>query len=529
MPPIINGNWDAPFWGATKTFITGQDMLGMQNTSIATYATLLPGLTNLTRRMRYYGFYVWMLEQYAKRKGKVSVAEFQKFMRRGELLLAFVMSYKYPDEVGVVGSQYAKDYLDSNINIIDLAAGADRDSQEKVYWKYSSGAFGQYYQGALTAMGLIAPSEKDNRIHISTPNYGRKLAAYFENMIVEQKRNLYLEIIDKGRVTLNDLDDLSTGFSLTGIEPDSDEWQFYISMLFDNDSPTSNLSSGHTSFRRETILLYLEYRNNKKKFKDSESFPRSFYYRLWDKKPFVDFTTTKGWYYYALNEFAHYSLETIFWALLVELNIRGAVYFSDIVNDFSHNSFLALKKEDDKLDITDNMSFKSFADRQYLQEFTPGVLTDEIHQTRENEHFNGVKNAILVLALIYSHDKKQITNLHAYSRMNNMYRSDDVVDLLAWIKKNEDLVLISFIKKLLKRHIINRHIEVAMRKMRNRNENTLKFLFEDNLLKPIAIVEPLWTGPRLDSMHRFLVDLKLVNEKDELTQLGSRILKDKLQ
>ena len=82
MPVLNNGQWEAPFWGASKSFITGQDMLGMQNTSIATYSTLLPGLTNLTRRIRYYGFYMWMLEQYAKTKGKVSVSEFQRFMRR---------------------------------------------------------------------------------------------------------------------------------------------------------------------------------------------------------------------------------------------------------------------------------------------------------------------------------------------------------------------------------------------------------------------------------------------------------------
>lgn len=77
MPILTGGQWEAPFWGAERTFITGQDMLGMQNTSIATYATLLPGLTNLTRRIRYYGFYTWLLEEYAKRKGKVSIVEFR--------------------------------------------------------------------------------------------------------------------------------------------------------------------------------------------------------------------------------------------------------------------------------------------------------------------------------------------------------------------------------------------------------------------------------------------------------------------
>ena len=83
MSVISNGQWEAPFWGASNSFITGQDMLGMQNASIATYATLLPGLTNLTQRIRYYGFYMWLLEQYARTRHKVSVSEFHRFVRRG--------------------------------------------------------------------------------------------------------------------------------------------------------------------------------------------------------------------------------------------------------------------------------------------------------------------------------------------------------------------------------------------------------------------------------------------------------------
>jgi hypothetical protein len=170
MPVLNDGQWEAPFWGATKKLITGQDMLGMQNTSIATYATLLPGLTNLTRRIRYYGFYLWILEEYAKTKGKVSVSEFQRFMRRAELILAFVMAHNQTEELGVVGSLYARNRLQRDIDPIDIAAGADRENDD-IYWQYSSGAFGQYYQGALSALGLIAPSEKDNR----TPESNRQV------------------------------------------------------------------------------------------------------------------------------------------------------------------------------------------------------------------------------------------------------------------------------------------------------------------------------------------------------------------
>ncbi|MCP1835705.1 hypothetical protein J2R76_004045 [Bradyrhizobium sp. USDA 4532] len=38
----------------------GLDPLGMQNSSLALYQTLLPGVGNVTLRMRYYGLYAWL-------------------------------------------------------------------------------------------------------------------------------------------------------------------------------------------------------------------------------------------------------------------------------------------------------------------------------------------------------------------------------------------------------------------------------------------------------------------------------------
>ena len=50
-----------PFWAKSGNFVRGRDPLGVQNSSISVYATLLPGMTNLTLRLRYYGMYLWLL------------------------------------------------------------------------------------------------------------------------------------------------------------------------------------------------------------------------------------------------------------------------------------------------------------------------------------------------------------------------------------------------------------------------------------------------------------------------------------
>ena len=41
------------FWAAIDGFRNGRDPLGIENSSVALYSLLVPGLTNLTGRVRY--------------------------------------------------------------------------------------------------------------------------------------------------------------------------------------------------------------------------------------------------------------------------------------------------------------------------------------------------------------------------------------------------------------------------------------------------------------------------------------------
>ncbi len=59
-------SYRAPYWAKSGNFVRGRDPLGVQNSSISVYATLLPGMTNLTLRLRYYGMYLWLLDEYGK-------------------------------------------------------------------------------------------------------------------------------------------------------------------------------------------------------------------------------------------------------------------------------------------------------------------------------------------------------------------------------------------------------------------------------------------------------------------------------
>lgn len=56
----------APFLGEPLVHIVGQDSLGLLNTGGKTFDLILPGLNNVTERIRYYSFHCWFFHCYAK-------------------------------------------------------------------------------------------------------------------------------------------------------------------------------------------------------------------------------------------------------------------------------------------------------------------------------------------------------------------------------------------------------------------------------------------------------------------------------
>jgi hypothetical protein len=85
----------------------GLDPLGMQNTSVALYQRLLPGISNVTLRMRYYGLYAWLSAVYARRIGDTDPKTWQRFVRRAEALYALAAQAR-GGEGGIAGIQWAQ-------------------------------------------------------------------------------------------------------------------------------------------------------------------------------------------------------------------------------------------------------------------------------------------------------------------------------------------------------------------------------------------------------------------------------------
>src|SRR5262245_38323757 len=170
-----------PVWLQKEPESVGRDHLGVQAASQTLYARLLPGIRNLTKRARYYTFYPWVIDMYARRVGIKDDQRFNQYLRRAEyiLTLATALQGKDEDTTGAIGIRYATRLLDEigrrDATQIDIENGANKPKDN--YFVATRGGYGIYYVASLSDLGIIEirPGEPIERLR----PLGQKLAAAF--------------------------------------------------------------------------------------------------------------------------------------------------------------------------------------------------------------------------------------------------------------------------------------------------------------------------------------------------------------
>lgn len=69
---------------------SGIDHLGTQVPCVMIYGQLLPGITNVTDRARYYSFYPWLVWSYDQRYAKDDFNQFVELFRRADCLFTLI-------------------------------------------------------------------------------------------------------------------------------------------------------------------------------------------------------------------------------------------------------------------------------------------------------------------------------------------------------------------------------------------------------------------------------------------------------
>ena len=220
-------------------------------------------MTNLTLRLRYYGMYLWLLDEYHQLPNenifKENIKSQYTFIRRAELITAFLMVNNYPNELSIIGNDFAKRNIDEvkKNGFYDIALGADQNKDTikgSVYWDYNSGALGQYYAGSLFALNL---AESKDGYFKRTEEYGKLLADSYRKSLSEDTALLFLKRIKEGKLYLNDLK-LLDEIKLNKNYKNTEEGAFYFKMLLSDDGLKSKTASQKiTSQRKESLYLFL--------------------------------------------------------------------------------------------------------------------------------------------------------------------------------------------------------------------------------------------------------------------------------
>jgi hypothetical protein len=519
-----------PFWAKSGDFVRGRDPLGIQNSSIATYSRLLPGMTNLTLRIRYYGFFLWLLQEYHKLPNsspfKTDFHSQYNFIRRGELIIAYLMVTKFENEQSIVGSDFVHNHIEiPEPGYYEIAKGADKLSstvKSTVYWDYSSGAFGQYYVGALVSLRLVISVPNENYFTITEK--GVLLAEAFQKSISVDAGELLIQIILDGKLYPDQIEKL-TEFSIHQIPQSSTEWEFYKNLMLENDGAYfRTLEQKIPKQRVETIQLFIADIEKLENKKEWSNFPL----HIFNQKGFLpdkmQSEASIGWYYYYLNEIVHYCLETLFWGLLQEMD--GHEYPVDILIEQTSSKIQEeIKNADSSFDV--NLTVKELLNQLTEEDkLDAKEILESINQLVKRKNVpEAMISAIFMLFELYHDNVSHLKTLEEYAlthTLNDKHgNAIEVFHQLLII--NNDKKIKDFIPACLKR-IMNDHISIAFKKMGNGDKNLLKFMIEENRLIHIETMQPNFTSPRLRTLHNILTDLHFINSEGEITALGNSLL-----
>lgn len=532
MAVLQKGKAQYPFWGASVNLITGLDPLSLQTTSEATYATMLPGISNLTNRLRYYGFYCWLLDFYFQREKKGNSKEQYKFIRRAELMVAILMQSERKEVLQITGSNFAANMISSNTGkYFDLANGADKDGTDKaVYWKYSSGAFGQYYYGAMRALSLvvaIANEEGDFIYTVSQPHArqkvsGKQLAEAFDATLTAEIRNLFYNNIKKARLNVSDISELIKFFYIDKIDSKSPEWMLYVDMLLDKDDPSQEIEEHFTFHRRETIIELLKVAlNNNYEYEWGK-----FLLKAYNNKISPDTNNSSetmiGWYAYQFNEYFQFACGTIFWAILQELyNYQEDQYVPSFVDKLAKDITSALCKDLNK--TTPESKLKDAISSMSKDQDEESIYYS-IETKPNSSAIEAAKNGFLLLFRLYYQNKELILPMKEFMNRKQMIREGNMLDGLLVLHNTEEESIQNFVEQFLLRKIIYRHQIVAIRKMGNGSQSTHKFIIEDQYIRFIDTFPPRSTSPRMAALWNLLYDLNVIDDNNAITSLYKKLL-----
>jgi hypothetical protein len=509
-----------PAW-TVQSDTQGLDPLGMQNTSITLYQQLLPGISNVTLRMRYWSFHTWLTAEYARAHHSADVDEWCRFLRRGEALYALIAQHNTQD-IGVAGNLWAKRKLQElRGDRLAFSTFTDRKATTQ-YLQQKFGAFGAAYASQLLEVGLIEQAQNHD-VPVPTAE-GWKLARSFADEI-RSFGELFLEVANRGSVTLAELARMAA-MTPSSIDEGTPECQQYEKILF----AAGAMGGEPATRRRDTLRLVLHTAHELQGLPDADAVRWVCYAGHDDKGDALaplsgaDGEHRYRWRVYHANDLTHICHESLLRYILEVLEgYPGGVPLRPLLAEVIER-LLAVPATrprswaelEASVDLPANAWSEETDAEWQLANALLGVRVEAALPAQT------AFEALRLLAVLGRRLRPERERMWQVLRPAAHKTSQTVFTEMEFLHARRDTPIEELLSTFLKQRILDRHLAVAFQKLRAGDYTFLFELDEGRLQlrrKAIAVL----TNPRLKPAIRFLGDIHLLDDSG-LTPAGQRMV-----
>ncbi|HEX8441946.1 hypothetical protein [Archangium sp.] len=500
----------------------GEDHLAVQAPSVALYSQLLPGISNVTDRARYYSFYPWLLWN-LKRRPSLALTPLQ-VVRRGECLFTLIASRHAEklsqDEalhgVAMVGRNTLmapQRELESGGHLDLLPYAALEGEHPKRYFKNRYGGLGQYYLGPLRELGVLAgDSSKGPQF---TTERGGPLA---ENMEAGADSNAFFSVLEAGSVDEATLDALAD-FCPCRLPASTREHTALLELFFDRKQV-----HGETGrWRRNSLALLLDLLSQLQPKENPQALFRAAVYagsvhdgKTWSLPQELE-ATRQAWAVYQRSELLSVAVQGVFWVALrlvgKGMRVQGSAAVAQRVRELAREVLEARASlpfsqavAAKRLELPDLVDWRATEHEQSLATAmedavrrgeTEKVLAQSLQvmvalATRDESHGDPYRGF-----LPSDYFRAYGINLWEFRRCaREVWSSLSLEELAGWLAA---------------RWGVETHLRVALRKLHQDSQDTFLVRPMDGALHVVSEAPPPgFTSPRLRTALRMLIDLGLV-------------------
>lgn len=251
----IKTNWLSP-----PRSIKGPDQLGSQAPCEMTYSQLLPGITNMTERARYFSFYTWVAWSFEHRLKSLGSDDYLEYYRRADYFYTLIAAH----DAAELGRLRPAERMVGRFKLVPALARLKEEGSLRLseyvtqedtgrrYFQNSMGGLGQYYAGPLMELGLCMRSSLGPWIQYSKVS-GALLAETVEKGLPSTE---FWNAVEQDVITVETLTKLHD-FAPRRLMTGSPEYKRLLDIMLESqhDSPSSAIESGDAERRKSLGLI----------------------------------------------------------------------------------------------------------------------------------------------------------------------------------------------------------------------------------------------------------------------------------